>query len=73
MSAIKTIAVKHTATFNGEPLVCFRNLPGDDAELRPAQIRELAAALLTIANDCDAHAKSIRRGVDIRREYPVGG
>jgi hypothetical protein len=73
MSTIKKLAVKHTATFKGEPLVCFRNLPGDDAELRPAQIRDLAAALLIIANDCDAHAKSIRRGVDICREYPVGG
>ena len=71
MSTIKTLAVKHTATFKGEPLVCFSNLPGDGAELTPAQIRKLAAALLTIADDCDAHARSVRRYADRRREYPV--
>ena len=69
--ATKILMVKHTATHNGLPLVCFANLPGPDAELTPAQIRRLATALLTIADDCDAHARSIRRGVDARREYPV--
>lgn len=71
MSAIKGLAVKHTATFKGDPLVCFSDLPGADAELTPAQIRKLAAALLTIADDCEAHARSVRRYADRRCEYPV--
>ena len=70
--ARKILMAKHTATYKGDPLVCFSNLPGPDAELTPEAIRDLAAALLAIADDCEAHARSIRRGVDVRREYPVG-
>ena len=69
--ATETLMVKHTATHKGDPLVCFTNLPGEDAELTPEAIRHLAAALLAIADDCEAHARSIRRGVDVRREYQV--
>ena len=72
MTAIKTLAVKHTQTFKGEPLVCFANFPGPDPDLRPQQIRALAAALLVIADDCEAHARSIRRYGDRRSEYAVG-
>lgn len=71
MSTIKTLAVKHTATHKGDPLVCFSNFPGPDAELTPAQIRKLASALLSIADDCESHARGMRRYADRRREYPV--
>lgn len=71
MSAIKSLAVKHTATFKGEPLVVFSDLPGNGAELTPAQIRALAAALRTIADDCEAHARGVRRAIDRRQTYPV--
>lgn len=71
MSTIKSLAVKHTATHKGDPLVVFSDLPGPGAELTPAQIRKLAAALLTIADDCESHARSVRRYADRRREYPV--
>lgn len=73
MSTLTKLTVKHTATRHGNPLVCFADLPGPDAELTPAQIRGFAAALLAIADDCDAHARGIRRGIDSRREYQVGG
>jgi len=73
MSTIKTLAVKHTATRHGLPLVSFVNLPGPDPDLTPDAIRQLAAALLTIADDCEAHHRGVRRAVDVRREYPVGG
>lgn len=72
MSTLSTLSVKHTATFQGAPLVCFSDLPGPDAELTPAQIRALAATLLTIAEDCEAHARGIRRALDVRRDYPIG-
>lgn len=65
------VTVKHTATQDGAPLVCFTNLPGPDVELAPEAIRHIAAALMTIADDCEAHARSIRRGVDVRRQYTV--
>lgn len=71
MSTIKTLAVKHTATLQGDPLVVFSDLPGPDVELRPAQIRKLAAALLAIAADCDAHARGVRRAIDRRQVYSV--
>lgn len=71
MSTIKTLAVKHTATHKGDPLVVFSDLPGSDAELTPAQIRKLAAALLIIADDCDAHARGVRRAIDRRQDYSV--
>lgn len=34
-----------TVAFDGGPLAVVDGLPGDHAELRPAQMRELAAAL----------------------------
>ena len=71
MSVIKSLSVKHTATFKGEPLVIFRELPGADTELTPAQIRALADVLMTIADDCETHARGVRRYADRRREYPV--
>lgn len=70
--AQKILMVKHTATRKGDPLVCFSNLPGPDAEMTPEALRHLACALQAVADDCEAHARSIRRGVCVRREYPVG-
>ena len=71
MSTIKTLAVKHTATHKGDPLVVFSDLPGPDAELTPAQIRKLAAVLITIADDCESHARGVRRAIDRRQTYTV--
>lgn len=70
MSSIKTLAVKHSATRKGAPLVVFRDLPWS-AELTPAQIRKLAAALITIADDCESHARGVRRAIDRRQTYTV--
>lgn len=71
MSTIKTLAVKHTATYKGDPLAVFSDLPGPDAELTPAQIRKLAAALIIIADDCESHARGVRRAIDRRQTYTV--
>lgn len=50
------------------------DLLGDGAELRPQQLRDLAAALLRVADDTEAR-KLMHRGrplPDVRREFPVG-
>jgi len=66
----KTLPVKH-ATRYCEPLVCFTNLPGYDAELTPTQIRKLAAAMLQAADDCETLFKQTRQYGPVRREYPL--
>lgn len=66
-----SLDVKHTVTYKSEPLVCFSNLPGYDAELTPAQIRQLAAAMLLAAAECEALVEHTRRRSPVRREYPL--
>lgn len=60
-----------TMAFDGGPLAVIDGLPGDHAELRPAQMRELAAALLRVAADAEAR-KLTHRGKPLpaeSREY----
>lgn len=57
---MNALQVKHTLTFDGDPLAVVENLPGMFAELRPPQLRALAAALLAAAEDCERHAAGIR-------------
>lgn len=64
--------VKHTITYQDEPLVHFSDLPGYDAELTPAQIRALALALLRAADDCEAQFARTRKNGPMHRKYPVG-
>lgn len=47
------------------------NLPGDGAELRPAQLRALATALQHIADDCEARPVKGRNWTPARRDYPL--
>lgn len=60
-----------TSTFDGAPLAVVDNLPGGYAELRPAQLRALAAALLGIAADCEAHHRRGKRAGRPRKAYPL--
>lgn len=60
-----------TVTFDGAPLAVVDNLPGGYAELRPAQLRALAAALQVIAADCEAHHKRGKRAAPARKAYPL--
>lgn len=65
------LTVSHRATHDGQPLAVVRNLPGPDAELRPAQLRGLARALLCAAADCEALTP--RPGPNkAQREYYTG-
>lgn len=49
----RSLIVKHTKDRYGAPLACVHNLPGDGAELSPAQLRRLARGLQAIADECN--------------------
>ena len=51
-----TLIVKHTKDRHGAPLAVVHNLPGEGAELSPAQLRRLARGLEAIADECDRGA-----------------
>lgn len=70
-TAGRTLRVRHCATRHGAPLADVYGLPGDGAELRPAEMRSLAYALLAAAADCDALPISNGRR-RIERAYPAG-
>lgn len=69
----KTLKVTLTETRHKEPLATVRNLPGGDADLTPAQLRALAAALLAAAADCEARPIDKRRHTTDEREYVLAG
>ncbi len=52
----RTLIVKHTADRKGRPLACVHGLPGDGADLSAPQLRLIASALNTIADECDCGA-----------------
>lgn len=59
---MKPLKVKLTLARDGGPLATIGGLPGaEDAELRPQQLRDLAAALVRIAELAEAR-KAIHRG-----------
>ena len=67
----KTLTVSLSRTFDGAPLAVVDNLPGGGAELRPAQLRALAATLQRIAEDCEARPVKGRNSTPARRAYPL--
>lgn len=70
---LKPLRVKMTRSYDGGPLAVL-DLLGDGAELRPQQLRDLAAALVRVADDCEGR-KLMHRGKplpDVRREFPIG-
>ena len=52
----RTLIVKHTKDRHGAALAVVHNLPGDGAEMSPAQLRRLARGLEAIADECDRGA-----------------
>ena len=71
MSAGLNVAL--TVTRDMEPLAVVDGLPGGGAELSPAELRSLAAALLRIADDAAGRPK-MRRGKPLpaeRKWYPL--
>lgn len=73
MSARLDVAL--TATRDMQPLAVVDGLPGSGADLRPADLRALAAALLRIADDAEGRPL-VRRGKPTpteRRVYLLQG
>ena len=71
---MNTLHVKHTVTRDGKPLAVVDNLPGMFAELRPQQMRQLAAALVAAAVDCELHAAAVvnrRYASNVNSNYPL--
>lgn len=60
-----------TQTFDQQPLATIRNLPGQDADLRPSQLRNLAAALLAVADDCEALPMDPHHFMRVTRIYAL--
>ena len=58
-------------TRDGEPLATVSNLPGDGADLTPAELRALAAGLLQVAADAEAQPLKARRYLPQRRVYAL--
>ena len=74
------LAVTLTRAYNRRPLAVVHNLPGQDAELYPDQLRALAAALVATADAAEAAATAttgqpgsltLRGG--IRAEFEIAG
>jgi hypothetical protein len=65
------LTVSLTRTFDNQPLAVVDNLPGGGAELRPAQLRALAATLQRIADDCEARPVKGRNWSPSRRAYSL--
>ena len=55
----RTLIVKHTKDRHGAPLACVHNLPGDGAEMSPAQLRRLASTLLIIADETEKRGERV--------------
>lgn len=49
----QNLLVKFSRTYDEKPLAIIRNLPGQDAEFRPFELRALASALMQAATDIE--------------------
>lgn len=70
---MRTLTVMLTRTRDASPLATVDGLPGSGADLTPAQLRALAAALLRVAADAEARPL-MWRGKPLpseRRQYAV--
>jgi hypothetical protein len=67
-----TLQATLSRTRAGEPLATVDGLPGGSADLTPAELRALAAALVKIAADCEARPVSTKRPFPpARKEYRI--
>lgn len=65
------LQVIHTQTHDAKPLAILRNLPGCDAELTPDQMRSLADALNSAADECEKRPMGKRQFCRAERRYPM--
>ena len=57
-NVVVELEVRHTRCRHKKPLADVTGLPGDGAELRPAQLRAYANLLLEAADDLEAACKA---------------
>lgn len=67
----KELVVTLTRTFDGKPLAHIANFPGEGADLRPEQMRALAAALCLAADDCEARVMGPKSMQQMKRSYSL--
>jgi len=67
----KTIIATLSRTSNHTPLAGVRNLPGQDADLTPAQLRALARVLLAIADASEAMPMHAKHFTPRQREFEL--
>ena len=60
-----------TQSRDRKPMASVRNLPGCDADLTPQQLRALAAALRTAADECEAQPMNPKHFSQRKREYSL--
>lgn len=66
------LRVRHGCDRHGQPLAQIDRLPGDFADMRPVEMRRLAAALIAAASDCECIRANARGGDhSITLEYPL--
>lgn len=65
------LRVRLTETRHKEPLAMLCNLACLDADMTPAQLRQLAQALLSAADDCEARPIDQHHFTFTEREYPI--
>ncbi len=65
------LRVKHTRTSNSKPLVTIHNLPGEGADLLPAEMRALARALIEAADECESLPVEGKYVRNVERTYSL--
>ena len=67
----RTLQATLTQTHDGRPLAVVDGLPGEGADITPAQLRALAEGLLRIADDAEARPMGPRSFRRQRRQYSL--
>lgn len=71
MTLFTELQVRHTQTRHNQPLAELLNLPGNGTEMTPAQMRALATALMTAADDCEQRAMDKKHFMKTIKLYPL--
>lgn len=66
---LRQLTIQLTRTKDKTPLAVIQNLPGGDAELQPAQMRALAAAILQAAEECEVQPMKDREFRPVTKNY----
>jgi hypothetical protein len=70
-SMTRTLDVSLTRTRDARPLATVHGLPGEGADLTPAELRALAATLMKVADECEAQPMEGKRFRQQQRRYAV--